>query len=55
MSLAVLDDRSHLVIYGTADAIATDPDRAELTARVFVTLSNNEPPDPESIVGMNQR
>ncbi len=33
--LTVPDGRQHLVLYGVAEAIDTDPDRAELTADVF--------------------
>lgn len=50
VSLCVPDGRAHLVVYGTAEAIDADPERAELTAQVFAALSGNPPPDPESIV-----
>ncbi len=39
VALLVHDGRKQLVIYGTAEAIATDPERAELTARVVRRLS----------------
>lgn len=50
VSLTVPDERAHLVVYGTAETIADDPERAELTADVFAVLSGNDRPDPESIV-----
>jgi PPOX class probable F420-dependent enzyme len=50
VSITVPDGRSHLVVYGEAEAIDVDPLRAELTADVFARLSNGERPDPASIV-----
>jgi PPOX class probable F420-dependent enzyme len=52
VSVTVPDVRSHLVIYGTAEAIDTDPLRAELTADVFARVANTERPEPASIVSM---
>ena len=52
VSLTVPDGREHLVVYGTTEAIDTDPLRAELTADVFAALSGTDRPDPESIVPM---
>ena len=52
VSITIPDGRAHLVVYGTAETIADDPLRAELTARVFATLSGGDAPDPESIVPM---
>ncbi len=52
VSLCVPDGRVHLVVYGTAEAIQSDPERASLTALVFARLSGAEPPDPASIVGI---
>lgn len=52
VSVTVPDGRVHLVVYGEAEAIATDPRRAELTAQVFGVLSGNPAPDPTSIVPM---
>jgi PPOX class probable F420-dependent enzyme len=52
VSLTVPDDRIHLVVYGTAEAIDADPVRAELTAEVFAALSGSPAPDPDSIVEM---
>ena len=49
--LTVPDGRVHLVLYGEAEAIDRDPERAELTADVFARLSNGPRPDPASIVG----
>jgi PPOX class probable F420-dependent enzyme len=52
VSLTVPDGRVHLVVYGEAEAIDADPERAELTADVFARLSNGPRPDPASIVPM---
>jgi PPOX class probable F420-dependent enzyme len=49
VSLTVPDGRANLVVYGTAQAIADDPERAELTADVFATLSGGTRPDPTAI------
>lgn len=49
VSLAVADGRMHLVVYGDAEAIDTDPERAELTADVFARISNGARPDPASL------
>jgi len=50
--LTVPDGRTHLVVYGDAESITTDPLRAELTSHVFAGLFGGEAPDPESIVAM---
>ena len=52
LSVTVPDGRSHLVIYGMAETIDTDPLRAELSADVFARLANTDRPDPASIVPM---
>lgn len=53
VSLTVPDGRVHLVVYGTAEAIDTEPERASLTADVFARLSNGGPrPDPSALVPM---
>jgi PPOX class probable F420-dependent enzyme len=52
VSLTVPDGRNHLVIYGDAEAIDTDPERAELTADVFARLSDGPRPDPSTIVAL---
>ena len=41
VALLVHDGRKQLVIYGTAECIAEDPARIELTARVFRRLTDN--------------
>lgn len=50
VSLTVVDGHSHLVVYGEAETIEHDPERAERTAMVFARLNDAEPPDPASIV-----
>jgi PPOX class probable F420-dependent enzyme len=50
--LTVVDGRTHLVVYGTAEAIEQDPERAELTALVFGRLTDSDPPDPTTIIGL---
>jgi PPOX class probable F420-dependent enzyme len=46
VALLVHEGRKQLVIYGRAEAISLDPERIELTARVFRRLSGN--PDFEA-------
>jgi PPOX class probable F420-dependent enzyme len=57
VALLVHDGRKQLVIYGRAEAIAQDPDRIGLTARVFRRLAGN--PDfavtDEFVAGMDQQ
>jgi hypothetical protein len=50
VSLTVADGRVHLVVYGEAEAVDRDPERAELTADVFARLSGGDRPDPGAIV-----
>ena len=50
VSLTVVEGRTHLVIYGIADAVADDPPRAELTADLFSHLSGGPRPDPTTLV-----
>lgn len=50
VSLTVPDGRGHLVVYGTAETIESDPERAELTADVFARLTGADRPDPASLV-----
>ena len=50
VSVTVPDGRTHLVIYGTAETIDTDPLRAELTADVFARIAGTDRPDPTSLV-----
>lgn len=49
VSVTVPDGRAHLVVYGTAEGIDADPDRAELTAQVFRAMGM-EVEDPASLV-----
>jgi PPOX class probable F420-dependent enzyme len=50
VSLTVTEGRAHLVIYGQAEAISEDPERANLTADVFAALTGSDRPDPASIL-----
>lgn len=50
VSVTVPDRRAHLVVYGTAETIDTDPLRAELTADVFARLTGTDRPDPVSLI-----
>ena len=50
VSLTVPDGRAHLVVYGTAETFADDPERAELTADVFAAMGGNDRPDPATLV-----
>ena len=40
--VTVPDGRQHLVVYGVAETIDADPERADLTASVFTRMSGNE-------------
>jgi PPOX class probable F420-dependent enzyme len=58
VSFAVADDRTHVVIYGLAEAIENDPMRAELTADVLEVVRGEGRPDPDSLAAWldeNQR
>jgi len=46
VALLVHEDRKQLIIYGTAECIDRDPDRAALTARVFRRLTGNTALEP---------
>jgi PPOX class probable F420-dependent enzyme len=50
VSVTVPDGRAHLVIYGEAETIDTDPLRAELTALVFARMGGTDPIDPATLV-----
>jgi PPOX class probable F420-dependent enzyme len=50
VSLAVPDGRVHVVVYGTAETITADPERAELTADLLAVVRGPERPDPSTIV-----
>ncbi len=49
--LTVPDGRRHLVVYGTAETIDRDPDRALLTANVFAKMTGT-PQDPSALTEM---
>lgn len=51
VSLTVPDGRTHVVVYGMAEAIDTDPERAELSADVLAAVRGVERPEPSTIVG----
>lgn len=57
VALLVHDGRKQLVIYGTAEPIEKDPERAELTARVFRRMTGN--PDfgvtDEFVAGLDEQ
>lgn len=50
VSFAVPDDRVHVVVYGAAEAIDADPERAELATHVLAAVRGTDPPEPASIV-----
>jgi PPOX class probable F420-dependent enzyme len=50
VSLAVPDGRVHVVVYGVAEAIEADPERAERSADVLAAVRQTERPEPASIV-----
>lgn len=51
ISVTVPDGRAHLVVYGEAELIDSEPLRAELTADIFAAMSGTEPADPATLVG----
>lgn len=48
--ITVPDGRVHVVVYGTAEAITTDPERAELTADLLAAVRGPDRPEPSTIV-----
>jgi PPOX class probable F420-dependent enzyme len=51
VSLTVPDGRVHMVVYGTAEGIEDDPERAELSADVLAVVRGPDRPEPSTIVG----
>jgi PPOX class probable F420-dependent enzyme len=49
--LTVPDGRVHVVVYGVAEGIEADPERAELSADVLAVVRGADRPDPASIIG----
>jgi len=55
VSVAVPDGREQLLLYGTAELITDDPERAEFTADILAVVRGPERPDPASILAwMNE-
>ncbi|MGB0113484.1 MAG: pyridoxamine 5'-phosphate oxidase family protein [Ilumatobacteraceae bacterium] len=52
VSLTVPDGRVHLVVYGIAETVDTEPLRSELTSLVFASLSGSDPVEPSALIGM---
>jgi PPOX class probable F420-dependent enzyme len=50
VSLTVPDGRVHVAVYGTAEIIENDPERAELSADVLAVVRGPDRPDPAAIV-----
>lgn len=50
VSFTVPDGRVHVVVYGVAEGIDRDPERAERSADVLAAVRNAARPDPASIV-----
>jgi PPOX class probable F420-dependent enzyme len=50
VSFTVPDGRVHVVVYGEAEPIDADPERAELSADVLAAVRGTDRPDPASIV-----
>jgi hypothetical protein len=51
VSITVPDGRVHLVIYGEAELLVSDPERAELSADILAVVKGPDRPDPSEIVG----
>ena len=52
VALCVNDGRAQLVVYGHAEAISRDPERVELTRRVFRRIAGREPPAASDLVSV---
>jgi PPOX class probable F420-dependent enzyme len=50
VSVAIPDGRVNLVVYGTAETVDADPERAELSADVLALVLGQDRPDPSAIV-----
>jgi PPOX class probable F420-dependent enzyme len=50
VSFTVPDGRVHVVVYGSAEPIEADPERAERAADVLAAVRGTDRPDPGSIV-----
>ena len=50
VSLTVPDGRIHMVVYGVAEGIDADPERAELSADVLAAVRATDRPDPATII-----
>jgi PPOX class probable F420-dependent enzyme len=50
VSFAVPDGRVHVVVYGSAEPIDAEPERAELAADVLAAVRATDRPDPASLV-----
>jgi PPOX class probable F420-dependent enzyme len=51
VSFTVPDGRVHVVVYGVAEGIDADPERAELSADVLAAVRRTDRPDPGSLIG----
>ena len=49
VGLVVNDGRRQLIVYGTAKAVDADPERMELTRRLFRRVSGSEPGPAEQL------
>jgi PPOX class probable F420-dependent enzyme len=49
--LTVSDVRVCVVVYGSAETIEADPERAELSADILAVVRGPERPDPATIIG----
>ena len=48
VSLLLLDGRRQLIVYGTAECIGGEPERAAITRRIRKAVGTNIPPDDMS-------
>ena len=51
VSFTVPDGRVHVVVYGIAEGIDVDPERADLSADVLAAVRRTDRPDPATLVG----
>ncbi|HLX87375.1 MAG TPA: pyridoxamine 5'-phosphate oxidase family protein [Acidimicrobiales bacterium] len=50
VSVSIPDGRVNLVVYGMAETVDADPERAELSADVLAVVLGQDRPDPSAIV-----
>lgn len=50
VSISIPDGRVNLVVYGSAETVDEDPERAELSADVLAIVLGQDRPDPSAVI-----